>query len=323
MRSACVAIAACLSCISVPAYGLPPIGFERWTEPPPGFGVSYNLELDVVSAAFGSSSATFWLQMLYPDITVFTPVYRVIDIEIHDAPGPFSFTKPERADIVYIPNSGAFERDTWVLYGLTLDELKDWATHPELVLLDIERYSHGSKTLWAAVLLLNPINTKSMLMTDATLADILEASADNTMRPLDVDRVGQVVEPRCLDHGPPGQACPWDALYDAVLVDNRDYNRMDWHLKEGWDHLPHVPPDAQLVDIAAGAQFSTGNYFAAYLSVAVDRYWMEHDGLTSTEVNQTFTYNHERIVDLDLDPDFDNPFDASKPWPYFHTVSLP
>jgi hypothetical protein len=33
MRSARVAISAWVSCIAVPAYGLPPIGFERCTEP--------------------------------------------------------------------------------------------------------------------------------------------------------------------------------------------------------------------------------------------------------------------------------------------------
>ena len=53
MRLVSIAVAG-LSCIAAPAYALPPIGFERWTDPS-SFGVSYNLSLEILAEAFGST----------------------------------------------------------------------------------------------------------------------------------------------------------------------------------------------------------------------------------------------------------------------------
>jgi hypothetical protein len=338
MRLVSIAVAGCLSAVAAPADALPPIGFERWMEPP-SFGVSYGISLEVVAEAFGSTSDTWWLNVIYQPGTFHTPFWRVMDIEIHEAPGNFYF-EPDVADIVYVRNSGEFERETWVLYEMLDSYLETWPPNMTQIPLDIERYQHAGQTRWAVVVVRNPVKVTAKVMLEVTLEQIQQAIQDAAagsaagsapqpplyLRPLDIDFVDIVVDEPC--HVPRGQACPWHALYDVVLVENSGDNKMLWNLEEGWDYEPHVTSAAQLVDVAQAGKFGgnggSGSSFGAYLSVVVENDWVEHDALSAAQVNQTMTQMHERIIDLDLDPDF--PYDATlspEKWPRYHTVNLP
>jgi hypothetical protein len=165
--------------------------------------------------------------------------------------------------------------------------LETWPPISKYVPLDIERYYDGGQTRWAMVVVRNPAEVHTKVMLGVTLAQIHDAIKDAALgsahkppiylRPLDIDFVDSVVD---VCHVPSGQACPWHAIYDTVLVENSGDNGMIWNLEEGWVYDPHVPSADQLVDIALRPKAGgSGSSFGAYLSVAVDNDWVEHDAL--------------------------------------------
>ncbi len=291
------------------AHAQPPIGFERWTAP---------AESGLV---FGAIFADLFKDYSNPASTIhgtlFTPVppppprwkepRRLIDIEIREVDGL------NVVDAVWVNNTGNFKLDSWLINGMTQQQLLEWTRYSGYVMLDIERYRRGSQHVFAGILQRNP-NLLEWRILLAEPMDTIELIAGVLgMRVIDIDLIGNDVNGGCQ---PPPGACFPTLLYDAVLVKNEGSNFIHWHLSEGLntDQESLVPSGYQLID-----REKDGFAKSSYLSVWVgSNTWETYDDLSQFEVVGLHSHSFKRVIDLEIDI----AVRQQPTFPIYHTVNI-
>ena len=249
-----------------------PIGFERWT-PTNDSKVEFNKQCSEVQKEYNAPSGTKddRSSSQIPHAGSYTiegnhdRAYRVMDIEVKYN----SHNGYNDLDIVAVKNYGPFARDSWVLCGLTTDEVQQWADNRNFALLDVEPYERKNGELrWAIILQKDPFKLTTLFFPSLSIDNINETFGsdpdDSDWRVLDIDYVG-------ISGG--------IIKYSVVVIQNFGDNHILWNLEEGWSHHNLVAGAYQLVDRERIPHVSFSNaWLSAMLSVAVDNdYWtLEH-----------------------------------------------
>ncbi|NND01101.1 MAG: hypothetical protein HKN85_13045 [Gammaproteobacteria bacterium] len=302
------AVLAVLCLVHMPAFAAEPVGFERWTPLSSSF------------VEFDHTCRQLQEKYNYPDF--FGPYnpdrvkeekdFRLIDIEVRS-----DISLGHAYDAVVVTNSGSFNRKSWLACDLSLTYVRGLAQSKSMVILDIERYTKGGKTVYAAILQLHEFSLDTMFIPSARLSDINAIAGndedDSYMRVIDIDHVGYI------NIGCPGsseEACDWkgEPLYSAVLVENSGDNHILWNLEDGWgdgaplDNL--VTGAYQLVDrelTRVNVENFEEKWHSAMLSVAIDQDYHTLENLSKAQVHAANHGSQGVIVDLEWDIVWENP----------------
>jgi hypothetical protein len=239
-----------LLCVAVPAtltFGVvqPPIGFERWEAPPVGPAGEWASGVD-----FGLTPAKIY-QKYAAQLLIGLPAsglrhqqkdMRLIDIEVR-ADG--SGLGVHLYDVVWVRNEGSFLLDSWLVTGLTAAEVELFQQFDDVIILDIERYTHGTKE-WRFAIILQRNSGKFdwEVLLDVDYDTAIQAAHASGTRAVDVDRF--------FACGPRSAGGDCQDRYDVVLVDNAGSNlvpTIDFFQAS----IPYSIPGYQITDFEINA----------------------------------------------------------------------
>lgn len=269
-----------------------PLGFERWEDPGASCsGKSSGVDFNLTPASIVAEYAA----LMTIGLSVDKPAYkqkdrRLIDIEVHsDGSG----LQNNVYDIVWVCNQGDFELTSWLVPGLTEQEVLQLDALEDVVIADLERYSHGTGFRFSAIVQRNSGKFATQVLLDTSDAVVQATQRRMGGRVLDIDYHSWA----CTDGGSDDfpQACP--ATRDAVIVENVGTNYVPTlDLVTGSQISNTFPPSGyQITDFEGNVDspalsnwVSSGNPFVTEES-------------TSTNVI-THSHAHQgRIIDLEVD----------------------
>jgi hypothetical protein len=271
----------------------PPIGFERWTEPPipivgPPSGVDFDLTAQEVFQKYAAQ-----LQIVTVDVhgkRHRQKDTRLIDIEVHYGRGGQLLY-----DVVWVTNLGDFKLDSWFIPNLKEKEVKLFEHFDDAVILDIERYQVGNESRFSIILQRNSGKFDWEVLTGIPFEEAIAIvhGAGSDVRVVDVDWFSD-----CSRDTPEGGACP--IYVDMVLVENTGANHVDT-IDLLWQPPPYtVPSGYQLVDL----EMLSSNPAIPHLTN-----WVNPGNLYAVfdaQAPNDVIFNHEnkgRVIDLERLPD--------------------
>ena len=225
-------------------------------------------------------TATFWSPgMTAAEVTtLINDGWRLTDIEI-ETTSPWSFT------VAAVPNSGAYAKAWWYVYGVTQAQLSSSLTTNNARLIDVETYDDGGTIRYAAIMISNTgADAKAWWWyTNQTTAQVVTNVNNNN---------GRLV---CLDRYTTGG----NDRFTTVMISNTGADARSWGYLFG----------ASAAAIASNLSSNGGRVYGldrvgtdSYDTIVIDNPslgWWYYFNQTSAQVTELLQQNIGRIADIE------------------------
>ena len=295
-----------LTMIHNPASAGPPVGFERWTKSEHS-GVVFDQTCEKLQASYNHPNV-FGPYDPGNDVKKF---YRLTDIEVRRDP---HLNAAIVMDGVYVQNTDHFHKPSWLICGLTRQDLDHHAKSRNSIALDVERYEVEGKEKWAAIFQVNENGSEWKMVYERTIDDINVFNEIDGSRVVDIDWHGWKSD---------GKGCPTDSkeacfpnlpTFTAVVVKNQGADFIDTELLmvqgdesgSAFGQPSEVPADMLLVDRELVEPINKlfndwddpSNWHTAMLFVNKSNEYETKENLTQGMVH-AFNWAGGRVTDLE------------------------